>query len=67
MRQIITTHAGDPFGRMDPVSLYRPADGFQRIDLFSMSANIYLLESIPGEKYPRKQIRWSVHTIGSIR
>ena len=72
MRQIITTRAGNPFGRMDPVSLYRRADPSVGMDfsrwICCAAQHIFdLLKSIPEEISPRKQIRWRVHTIGSIR
>ena len=72
MRQIITTRAGNPFGRMDPVSLYRRADPSVGMDssrwIRCAAQRIFdLLESIPEEISPRKEIRWRVHTIESIR
>ena len=42
-------------------------DGFQRIDLIACHQIFIRWKSIPGDKNPRKQIRWIVHTRGSIR
>ena len=65
--KIITTRAGNPFGRMDPVSLYRRADPSVGMDssrwiCWACQQISICWKSIPGEIYPRINIRRSVHT-----
>ena len=71
MRLIITTHARDGFGRIDPVSLYRPADqsaGLIPADRFlSMLRNFYPLEIHRPDKYPLDRTHQVIYPLKPVR